>query len=318
MKKINCVLWILMLLFGNASNVWACMCSGHARLLQWELSQGKIDPRYRDWLKYYPGIVFVGRVMQKKKVNMKVFSSDWYNYRITFKVERYWKGTDTSELEGYWKETNTEIVLFTGIGGGDCGFPFRKRESYIVFAKALDGRLQTNICSLTRGARYAPNVINGLYLGEGKVPTESTVGVNRKIQAGFSAQDDENWPSLSYLRNDYKSVSVVVHVVIRQAEITGRIGGYENWRVEAEVLESFKGKFRKGDLIMYFLGAEAGLKKEYLTGEKIVFLLSEYDKEKKALRYSVLENSTLAHTKDRVRKLRRIKKSYAKTQPRRG
>lgn len=125
-----------------------------------------------------------------------------------------------------------------------------------------------------------------------------------------SAQDDENWPSLSYLRSDYKSVSAVAHIRIREAEITGRVGGYENWRVSGEVLESFKGRFRKGDSIEYFHGAEAGLKRDYFTGEKIVFLLAEYDKEKKALRYSVLENSTLPYTKDRVRKLRVIKKSY--------
>ena len=127
-----------------------------------------------------------------------------------------------------------------------------------------------------------------------------------------SAQDDENWPSLSYLRNDYKSVSVVAHIHIKEAEITNRVGGYENWRVSGEVLESFKGKFRKGDTIEYFHGAEAGLKKEYFSGEKIVFLLAEYDKEKKALRYSVLENSTLPHTDDRVKKLRIIRKSYIK------
>jgi len=127
-----------------------------------------------------------------------------------------------------------------------------------------------------------------------------------------SAQREESWPSLSYLRNDYRSVSVVAHVLIREAEITGRVGGYENWRIASEVLESFKGKFRKGDVIEYFHGAEAGLKKEYFKGEKIIFLLAEYDKEKKALRYSVLENSTLPHTADRVKKLKVIKRSYAK------
>lgn len=127
-----------------------------------------------------------------------------------------------------------------------------------------------------------------------------------------AAQDDDNWPSLSYLRQDYKSVSVVAHVVIREAEITSRVGGYENWRVSAEVRESFKGKFRKGSVIEYFLGAEAGLKKEFFIGEKIVFLLAEYDKETKAMRYTVLENSTLPHTPDRVRKLRLIRKSYAR------
>ena len=125
------------------------------------------------------------------------------------------------------------------------------------------------------------------------------------------AQDDENWPSLSYLRNDYKAVAVVAHIRIRQAEITGRVGGYENWKIIAEVLEPFKGRFRKGDVIEYFHGAEAGFKREYFTGEKIVFLLAERDRERK-LHYAVLENSTLPHTKDRITKLRAIKSSFTK------
>ena len=128
----------------------------------------------------------------------------------------------------------------------------------------------------------------------------------------LSAQSEESWPPLSYLRNDYRSVSVVAHVLIREAEITGGVGGYENWRIASEVLESFKGRFRKGDVVEYFQGAEAGLKQEYFKGEKIIFLLAEYDKEKKTVRYSVLENSTLPHTADRVRKLKVIKRSYAK------
>jgi len=104
-----------------------------------------------------------------------------------------------------------------------------------------------------------------------------------------SAQREEVWPSLSYLKNDYKAVSAVAHVRIREAEITGRVGGYENWKIVAEVVESFKGKLRKGDVIEYFHGAEAGLKKEYFNGEKIVFLLADYEADKKTLRYSVLE-----------------------------
>lgn len=127
-----------------------------------------------------------------------------------------------------------------------------------------------------------------------------------------SAQNEDSWPSLSYLRSDYKSVSVVAHVLIREAEITGRVGGYENWKVTSEVVESFKGRFRKGDVVEYFQGAEAGLRKEYFKGEKIVFLLADRDVDKKTLRYSVLENSTLPHTVDRARKLRTIKKSYSK------
>jgi len=127
-----------------------------------------------------------------------------------------------------------------------------------------------------------------------------------------TAQDDEKWPPLSYLRDDYKSVSVVAHIRIQQAEITGRIVGYENWHVTALVLEGFKGRFKKGDVINYFHGAEAGFKGEYFTGEKIVFLLSEADPKTKEIRYSVLENSTLPSNPDRLRKLRLIKRSYYK------
>ena len=121
-------------------------------------------------------------------------------------------------------------------------------------------------------------------------------------------QDDEEWPSLSYLRSDYREVSVVAHIRIQQAEVTNRIIGYENWSIKAEVLESFKGKFKKGDVIDYVHGAEAGFKKDYFTGEKIVFLLAERDRDRK-LHYVVLENSTLSHTPDRVRKLRLIRRS---------
>jgi len=125
---------------------------------------------------------------------------------------------------------------------------------------------------------------------------------------GFAAQqDDDDWPPLSYLKGDYKSVAVVLHIRIEHAEITNRIIGYENWTVNATVLESFKGKFKKGDSIVYVHGAEAGFKEQYFSGEKIVFLLAERDENKKPY-YAVLENSTLPYKKETVDRLRLIKK----------
>ena len=126
------------------------------------------------------------------------------------------------------------------------------------------------------------------------------------LPACVLAQDDDEWPSLSYLRSDYKAVSIVAHIRIKEAEITSRIIGYENWRIRAEVIESFKGKFKKGDAIEYLHGAEAGFKQQYFTGEKIVFLLAERDKDRK-LYYVVLENSTLPWTEHSVKKLRVIR-----------
>lgn len=136
------------------------------------------------------------------------------------------------------------------------------------------------------------------------------------LPIGALAQDDDNWPPLSYLKHDYKSVAIAAHICIEHAEITNRVGGYENWKINAVVLESFKGKFRKGDAIEYFHGAEAGFKREYFTGEKIVFLLSESDRERKRY-YAVLENSTLPYTPDRINKLRLIRKSYLPKRSRR-
>jgi hypothetical protein len=127
-----------------------------------------------------------------------------------------------------------------------------------------------------------------------------------KSREADTAQDDESWPSLDYLRNDYRSASVVVHVRTREALIVKRVGGYEDWRVVCEVVEPFKGKFGRGDQIEYYHTAEAGLRKEWFTGEKIVFLLRHYYKPEKKWVYAALENSTLPYTKDRVEKLRLI------------
>jgi hypothetical protein len=137
--------------------------------------------------------------------------------------------------------------------------------------------------------------------------TIATISLFVLLPLFATAQTDDNWPSLNYLRNDYKSVRVVAHVRIREAEIVNRIPGYDNWKISAEVIEPFKGKFRKGEVIEYFHGAEAPSQKEFFTGEKIVFLLGEYDKDKKSMRYSVLENSTLAPAPTRIKRLRLIR-----------
>ena len=118
------------------------------------------------------------------------------------------------------------------------------------------------------------------------------------------AQDDEEWPPLDYLRSDYKAVKVVAHVRVKEAEITSRIPGYETWRIRGEVIEVFKGKFKKGDAIEFLHGAEAGFKQQSFMGEKIVFLLAERERGRRY--YAVLENSTLPYTEGRVKKLRVI------------
>ena len=121
--------------------------------------------------------------------------------------------------------------------------------------------------------------------------------------------DDQQWPSLNYLRRDYRSVVAVAHVRVREAEIVNRIGGYEDWRIVCEVLEPFKGKLHRGEQLEFYHGAEAGFRKELFLGDKIVFLVRNFHEQDKKWVYAVLENSTLPYTEDRARKLRRIARS---------
>ncbi len=42
-----------------------------------------------------------------------------------------------------------EAIVFTGSGGGDCGYPFVIGTNYLVYAFTNNGRLMTSICSET-------------------------------------------------------------------------------------------------------------------------------------------------------------------------
>ena len=129
------------------------------------------------------------------------------------------------------------------------------------------------------------------------------------------AQDDAQWPSLNYLKSDYRQSVVVAHVRVTQAEIVSQIPGYDDWRLVGEVIEPFKGKFRKGQMLTFYHGSEAGFKKELFLREKIIFLHRNYHDKEKRWVYAVIENSTLAYNEDRVRKLRIIKRSAQRKPP---
>ena len=65
-----------------------------------------------------------------------------YYRRVSFKV--------TETLRG---DVNAAAVVFTGSGGGDCGYTFDKGKSYLIYAyQAKTGQLTTNVCTRTRQA----------------------------------------------------------------------------------------------------------------------------------------------------------------------
>ena len=78
--------------------------------------------------------VFVGKVESVTEVSAS-------KKKVRLKVSRVFKGPKTDLVE-----------VMTGKGGGDCGFPFRVDEEYLVFAYGgkNDTTFETNICTRTK------------------------------------------------------------------------------------------------------------------------------------------------------------------------
>ena len=83
--------------------------------------------------------VFIGTVISISE------SADGYYKEVRMKVETRWKGV----------KGRKEVVVFTGRGGGDCGFSFAVGEKYLVYASRFNDRLSTNICQRTSNVAWA-------------------------------------------------------------------------------------------------------------------------------------------------------------------
>lgn len=103
--------------------------------------------------------VFSGRVLDVKEQK----GADGYLAKaVHFSVDRAWKGVN-----------ETEIIIATGLGGGDCGIDFIVGEEYLVYANqsswhASIAPLEAIICSRTTSLATAEEDLQEL--GEGTLP----------------------------------------------------------------------------------------------------------------------------------------------------
>lgn len=130
----------LILLVGHLSDVSACSCWKEASVCD-EFGSVKA--------------VFVGEVVEGNSGNRMSETLKMKENKPTFKfkVLQNFLGTKEDEL----------TTIRTGFGGGDCGFPFRKGERYLVYAYGKeDGTLSTGICSRTRHISVADDDLEEL------------------------------------------------------------------------------------------------------------------------------------------------------------
>ena len=156
-RKINVILLICLLVsimtISIPSNAYACSCV-EPKSVQDELSRSEA--------------VFSGRVIEVKEERTNRYLSN----AVLFEISEIWKGGSESQ-----------IIIRTGSGGGDCGIQFKEGEDYLVYAKSSSmygdrEELVTIICDRTSVLAQAEEDLT--ILGEGKAPTNQ-VDLTREL-----------------------------------------------------------------------------------------------------------------------------------------
>lgn len=124
--------------------------------------------------------VFQGRVIATEQQ----IGTDGYRYqRVTLQVNTAWKGS-----------VARETVVYTGSGGGDCGYSFQQGVEYLVYASSVragtspqvfpTNAFVTNICSRTRPLSEASDDL--VALGPGMPVADTPLPHLPNTGAGYS------------------------------------------------------------------------------------------------------------------------------------
>lgn len=110
-------------------------------------------------------VVFVGVAAEERPAPKD--EGGWGRRAFAFNVEETFRGAAAGSVE-----------VFTGMGGGDCGYEFVVGTRYLVYAHAdKSGALATSICSATRRAEDARGDLEYLRGLRGHAPEAAVYGV---------------------------------------------------------------------------------------------------------------------------------------------
>ncbi len=134
MKKFVLFAFIVLSFGIFSQNSYGCSCVTAENP---EKDPQKIKESVRKYyLSEFKGAVFTGKVLKVERVEVEIDENvKVLNNKVTIRVEKYWLGV-----------TEPEMVIYTGIGGGDCGVGFKEGNRYFFYPQMLRGKLQTGIC----------------------------------------------------------------------------------------------------------------------------------------------------------------------------
>ncbi len=122
--------------------------------------------------------VFVGKVATIEAPGRRTPAEPFPQRRVVLEVVETFKGVEP---------TAQTLDVFTGNGGGDCGYPFIVGSSYLVFADEWKGRLTVTICSNTAPIE---NAATDLAYLRGPFRDSPSAGVIRGVATRFDPSVD--------------------------------------------------------------------------------------------------------------------------------
>ena len=143
MKKLLLTVWFFAFFTLAGQAAFACSCGKITGRIVLNDDAPKPSPEeIQRWrVKQADFAFFIGSVVKIEKVKMRRLAGSHDRSpmkRVTVTVEKYWLGVKTPEM-----------IIYTGVGGGDCGVPYVKGKQYF-FAASRDRvtrLLETGICS---------------------------------------------------------------------------------------------------------------------------------------------------------------------------
>jgi hypothetical protein len=127
-----------------------------------------------------------------------------------------------------------EVVVYSGRGGADCSFHFKKGEQYLVYAYAgTDKSLSATICSRTQLAAGAEALIHQLRAARDGKPVASLFGVLQRTQQPYTGAEIEHY--------DQPIRQTAVHLRSKNGKVftakTGDFGDYAFYDLPEGVYE---------------------------------------------------------------------------------
>lgn len=127
------------------------------------------------------------------------------------------------------------------------------------------------------------------------------------FSCGASAQADFDGRSLDGIKADYRAVGAVAHVKITKISLAAK-GIHSLYAVESKLIETFKGKVKKGTPFTFYFDAEEDYDAQQLVGKDwVVFLEKERPTPNGGKGWYELENSKAPASKKLSAELRKLK-----------